>query len=110
MRSILRHLALISSINIIRVIACDAHRVLFLVDHQRLWAFNTFILCARVWCIFGALLVIGVATVHAAHAISHRTPQQVSAQIAMCRGRVGVLLKSMRMRKAFLVAVDVTSS
>lgn len=114
MRSVLRHVALESSINVVRVVAGDAARLLLVADilprHQRLRTFNCFVLRTVLRRILRALLVIIVAAVHAANSVPDRAPKQVPAQVAVRRRRVRVLLEAMRMGEAFLIARQLSTS
>lgn len=111
---ILRHVALKIAINIVGVVAGDAARLLLVCEilarHQRLRAFCRLVLRAILWRILRALFVIRVATVHAPDAVPNRPPKQISAQVAVGWGRVGVLLEAMWMGEAFLVPCQVTAS
>lgn len=114
MRPVLRHIALESSVDIVRVVAGDASRVLIVSNiltwHQSLWTFNGLVLGAVLWRTVSAFLMVRVTAIHASNAIANRTPEKITAEVAVRRSCVRVLFKAMRMREAFLVASKLTAS
>lgn len=107
MRSVLRHVAFKPTINVVGIVARNAARLLLigqiLSRHQRLWTFNRFVFGAVLRRIFRALFMIRISAVHAAHAVSHRPPKQITAMYAICGCGVRVFFEAMRMRETFLM-------
>lgn len=100
-RSVLRHVALESTINVVGVVARNAASLLLVAQvlsrHQRLWTFDGFVFGAILRRIVRTFLVIGIPAVHATNTVPDRSPKKISAQIAVGRSRVRVLLETMRM-------------
>lgn len=81
--SVLGHVALEISINVVRVVTCNAARFLLIAwvlsRHHSLWTLDGLVLGAILGSVVGAFLMIRISTIHATYTIPDGTPKKIAA-------------------------------